>query len=122
MRSYAEVATAAGAWAERWINSVADGKTMMSQRKLNSIDRHGGGIEPVTAAAQGPRSAPAAADRRPGRATRRRQQTRSRSCVGSSKFAHVVDNQSTSLSISVDLSKALVQIGNEARNGAALDG
>ncbi len=52
MRSYAESSTAAGAWAERWIDSVADGKATMSQRKVSSIDRHGGGIEAVTAAAQ----------------------------------------------------------------------
>lgn len=52
MRSYAESSTAAGAWAERWIDSVAQGKAPLSQRKLVSIDRHGGGIEAVTVAAQ----------------------------------------------------------------------
>ncbi len=52
MSSYAESSTTAEAWAERWINSVADGKATMSQRKLTWIDRHGGGIEAVTAAAQ----------------------------------------------------------------------
>ena len=52
MRSYAKSSTAAGAWAERWIDSVAEGKATMSQRKLTSIDHHGGGIEVVIAAAQ----------------------------------------------------------------------
>ncbi len=51
MRSDVEPSTA-GVWAQRWIDSVADGKATMSQRKLASIDRHGGGIEAVTMAAQ----------------------------------------------------------------------
>lgn len=52
MRSDDEPQTAARTWAKRWIDSVADGKATMSQRKLTSIERHGGGIEAVTAAAQ----------------------------------------------------------------------
>ena len=52
MRSDYEPVTAAGVWAERWIDSVADGKATMSQRKLASVDRFGGGIEAVTAVAQ----------------------------------------------------------------------
>ena len=51
MRSDDEPAMAGGAWAERWIDSIADGKATMSQRKLISIDRHGGGIEAVKATA-----------------------------------------------------------------------
>ncbi len=34
-------------WAERWLDSVADGSNTMSQRKLSSIDKQGGGLAEV---------------------------------------------------------------------------
>ena len=37
------------AWAECWIESVATGKATMSQRKLTSVERFGGGLSGVKA-------------------------------------------------------------------------
>ena len=34
-------------WTEEWLNSVADGTATMSQRRLSSIDKRGGGIQIV---------------------------------------------------------------------------
>ena len=34
-------------WAAEWLDSVADGSNTMSQRKLSSVEKHGGGIEAV---------------------------------------------------------------------------
>ena len=34
-------------WAVAWLESVADGSNTMSQRKLSSVERLGGGIEAV---------------------------------------------------------------------------
>ena len=42
---------ASQAWTERWIESVATGKATMSQRKLTSVERHGGGLSGVKAVA-----------------------------------------------------------------------
>jgi len=40
-------------WTTDWLDSVANGSNRMSQRKLSSIDKRGGGIAAVkTAAAQ----------------------------------------------------------------------
>ena len=34
-------------WAAEWLESVADGSHTMSQRKLSSVEKRGGGIEAV---------------------------------------------------------------------------
>lgn len=34
-------------WAEEWLDSVANGINTMSQRKLSSINKRGGGVEYV---------------------------------------------------------------------------
>ena len=34
-------------WASEWLDSVADGSNTMSQRKLSSVEKRGGGIEAV---------------------------------------------------------------------------
>jgi hypothetical protein len=38
---------AAHAWAARWLEGVAGGASTMSQRKLSSVETHGGGLEAV---------------------------------------------------------------------------
>ena len=38
-------------WARRWLSAVAEGRNTMSQRKLASIEKRGGGIELVKAMA-----------------------------------------------------------------------
>ena len=43
---------AATEWTTAWLNSVADGSYTMSQRKLSSIQKHGGGIEAVRVIAE----------------------------------------------------------------------
>ena len=35
------------AWAEGWLNTVASGYNIMSQRKLSVIEKHEGGLEAV---------------------------------------------------------------------------
>ncbi len=42
----------AAQWATAWLDSVADGSNTMSQRKLSSVERLGGGIEAVKAIAK----------------------------------------------------------------------
>ncbi len=39
-------------WASDWLDSVADGSNTMSQRKLLSIEKRGGGIKAVKALAK----------------------------------------------------------------------
>lgn len=39
-------------WAARWLDSVADGSNTMSQRRLSSVQKRGGGIEAVKAVAE----------------------------------------------------------------------
>ncbi len=39
-------------WASEWLDSVADGSNTMSQRKLTSVEKLGGGIEAVKAIAK----------------------------------------------------------------------
>ncbi len=39
-------------WAAEWLDSVADGSNTMSQRKLSSVEKRGGGIEAVKAIAE----------------------------------------------------------------------
>ena len=39
-------------WATEWLDAVADGSNTMSQRKLTSIQKHGGGLEAVKAVAE----------------------------------------------------------------------
>ena len=39
-------------WASEWLDGVADGSNTMSQRKLSSIEKRGGGIEAVAALAK----------------------------------------------------------------------
>ena len=39
-------------WAAEWLDAVADGSNTMSQRKLSSVEKHGGGIEAVKAIAK----------------------------------------------------------------------
>ena len=34
-------------WTEKWIASVASGANTMSQRKLTSVEKHGGGLNNV---------------------------------------------------------------------------
>jgi len=38
-------------WAARWLDGVASSPASMSQRRLTSIERYGGGLEAVAAAA-----------------------------------------------------------------------
>lgn len=38
-------------WAADWLASVADGSNTMSQRKLTSIEKRGGGLDAVRAVA-----------------------------------------------------------------------
>ena len=42
----------ASQWAVEWMDSVADGSNTMSQRKLSSVEKRGGGIEAVKAIAK----------------------------------------------------------------------
>ena len=39
-------------WTSVWLDSVADGSNTMSQRKLSSVERLGGGLEAVKAIAK----------------------------------------------------------------------
>ena len=39
-------------WAADWLSTVADGSNTMSQRKLTSIEQHGGGLDVVRAVAK----------------------------------------------------------------------
>lgn len=39
-------------WTRDWLDPVADGSNTMSQRKLSSIEKRGGGINAVKAAAK----------------------------------------------------------------------
>ncbi len=39
-------------WTKTWLDSVADGSNTMSQRKLSSIEKRGGGISAVKALAK----------------------------------------------------------------------
>lgn len=39
-------------WAAEWLDGLADGSNTMSQRKLTSIDKRGGGLEAVKAIAK----------------------------------------------------------------------
>ena len=39
-------------WATEWLDAVADGSNTMSQRKLTSIEKRGGGLEAVKAIAE----------------------------------------------------------------------
>lgn len=39
-------------WATQWLDAVAEGASTMSQRKLTSIQEHGGGLEAVKAIAE----------------------------------------------------------------------
>jgi hypothetical protein len=39
-------------WAIEWLTGVADGSKTMSQRKLISVENHGGGLETAKAVAQ----------------------------------------------------------------------
>ena len=39
-------------WTNDWLNSVADGSSAMSQRKLSSIEKRGGGMKAVKARAK----------------------------------------------------------------------
>lgn len=38
-------------WAAEWLDGVADGSKTMSQRKLSSVEKRGGGLEAVKAVA-----------------------------------------------------------------------
>ena len=38
-------------WAAEWLDGVADGSKTMSQRKLSSVEKRGGGLEAVKALA-----------------------------------------------------------------------
>ncbi len=42
----------AARWAVEWLDGVADGSNTMSQRKLSSVEKRGGGLEAVTALAR----------------------------------------------------------------------
>ena len=44
--------TDAEKWAADWLATVADGSNTMSQRKLTSIEKHGGGLDAVRAVAR----------------------------------------------------------------------
>ena len=39
-------------WAAEWLDAVADGSNTMSQRKLSSVEKRGGGLEAVKALAR----------------------------------------------------------------------
>jgi len=39
-------------WAADWLDAVADGSNTMSQRKLSSVEKRGGGLEAVKALAR----------------------------------------------------------------------
>ena len=39
-------------WTAAWLDAVADGTSTMSQRKLTSIEKNGGGLESIKAAAK----------------------------------------------------------------------
>ncbi len=39
-------------WAGEWLDGVANGSSTMSQRKVSSIEKRGGGIEAVAALAK----------------------------------------------------------------------
>ncbi len=39
-------------WAADWLAGVADGSNAMSQRKLTSVEKHGGGLDAVRAVAR----------------------------------------------------------------------
>ena len=39
-------------WAGEWLDAVADGSNTMSQRKLSSIEKRGGGLQAVKALAE----------------------------------------------------------------------
>lgn len=39
-------------WTEKWLEAVADGSATMSQRKLSSIEKRGGGLKAVRALAR----------------------------------------------------------------------
>lgn len=39
-------------WASDWLDSVADGSNTMSQRKLSSIEKRGGGLKAIKALAK----------------------------------------------------------------------
>ena len=39
-------------WATTWLDTVADGSNTMSQRKLSSVEKRGGGIEALKAVAK----------------------------------------------------------------------
>ena len=39
-------------WTKDWLDSVAAGSNTMSQRRLSSVEKHGGGINAVKAAAR----------------------------------------------------------------------
>ena len=43
---------AASQWAAEWLDGVADGSNTMSQRKLSSVEKRGGGLEAVAALAR----------------------------------------------------------------------
>ncbi len=43
---------AAARWAADWLDGVADGSNTMSQRKLTSVEKRGGGLEAVKALAR----------------------------------------------------------------------
>ena len=45
--SKAEEKSAEDLWAEKWLDSVADGSNTMSQRKLISVEQRGGGLSRV---------------------------------------------------------------------------
>ena len=45
-------AKTAAQWAAEWLDSVADGSNTMSQRKLSSVQKRGGGLEALKAIAQ----------------------------------------------------------------------
>ena len=47
-----ESGLAGSEWAERWLSAVAGGRSIMSQRKLASIETRGGGIKLVQAVAK----------------------------------------------------------------------
>lgn len=40
-------------WADEWLSAVADGTLTMSQRKLSSVERRGGGLQAVKVLAEG---------------------------------------------------------------------
>lgn len=45
-------ADTAAQWAAEWLDGVADGSNTMSQRKLSSVEKRGGGLEAVAALAR----------------------------------------------------------------------